>query len=420
MKVLKKLSQWYFTRNALPYGCILLLDSICVYLAGVLCYYLENGGDLTSSNFWQITLGMLIALVIYIASFRFFHTYREVLRFSSFADLQRTIIAMIVASVFVFGLHLLEIRFALSNFFMAPDFRAVCFTLVVATMLMWLVRILVKNCYDFYRTSDNTHRVFIYGAMSGGIALAKSVLNTPDSPYTLAGIVSTDAHVAKSWMLGIKVSLDSEELPKQMKAKGADVLLVSPIQTEHFRARTSLIDALIKEGIKIMMMPAAEEWDGYSNLSHSQLKEVEIEDLLPREKIEVDLVAIGQMLRGRRILITGAAGSIGSEMARQVAKFQPAELVLVDQAETPMHDVRLYMANNHKGLKCLTIVSSITDQEHMEKIFSEYKPEYVFHAAAYKHVPMMERSEEHTSELQSRQYLVCRLLLEKKKGHTVP
>ena len=167
-------------------------------------------------------------------------------------------------------------------------------------------------------------------------------------------------------------------------------LLVSPLQTERFTQRTSLIDALIAANIKIMMMPQSEEWDGHSDLSHQQLREVEIEDLLPREKIEVDLVAIGQMLRGKRILITGAAGSIGSEMARQVAKFQPAELVLVDQAETPMHDVRLYMANNHKDLSVQTIVTSICKEDRMEKIFAKYHPEYVFHAAAYKHVPMME------------------------------
>lgn len=139
-----------------------------------------------------------------------------------------------------------------------------------------------------------------------------------------------------------------------------------------------------------MMMPPAEEWDGKSDFSHNQLREVEIEDLLPRQKIEVDMDAISSMLRGKCIFITGAAGSIGSEMSRQVAKFQPSKLILIDQSETPMHDLRLYMANNHKDLNCHTIVSSITDFDHMEKIFREHTPEYVFHAAAYKHVPMME------------------------------
>lgn len=188
-----------------------------------------------------------------------------------------------------------------------------------------------------------------------------------------------------------------------MKKQKVTTLLVSPLQTENFTHRTTLIEALIAANIKIMMMPQSEEWDGHSDLSHQQLREVEIEDLLPREKIEVDLVAIGNMLRGKRILITGAAGSIGSEMARQVAKFQPTELVLVDQAETPMHDLRLWMNNFFKADSpspsgegrgeaphVETIVTSICKEDRMEKIFAKYKPEYVFHAAAYKHVPMME------------------------------
>lgn len=139
-----------------------------------------------------------------------------------------------------------------------------------------------------------------------------------------------------------------------------------------------------------MMMPAAEEWDDKSELTYHQLHEVEIEDLLPREKIEVDMDAIGSMLTGKRVLITGAAGSIGSEMVRQIAPYKPAEMILVDQAETPMHDMRLMMVRQFSYVKNDTIVASITDKVHMEKLFSEHRPEYVFHAAAYKHVPMME------------------------------
>lgn len=226
--------------------------------------------------------------------------------------------------------------------------------------------------------------------MQGGIALAKSIRNQNPLRFRLRGFISGDKSLDGSWLLGEQVHDDEDSVVELMQKQKVTTLLVSPLQTENFTRRTSLIDALIAANIKIMMMPPAEEWDGHSDLSHNQLKEVEIEDLLPREKIEVDLVAIGSMLRDKRILITGAAGSIGSEMARQVAKFQPAELVLVDQAETPMHDVRLYMANNHKDLSVQTIVTSICKEDRMEKIFAKYKPEYVFHAAAYKHVPMME------------------------------
>lgn len=168
------------------------------------------------------------------------------------------------------------------------------------------------------------------------------------------------------------------------------VLLVSPLKTEKFRDNQAMVNEFVQAGIKIMMMPAAEEWDGKSKLTYNQLREIEIEDLLPREKIEVDMNAIGEMLKGKRVLITGAAGSIGSEMVKQVAIYKPAEMTLIDQAETPMHDVRLIMKDQFADVKNQTIVGSITDKPFMEKIFEVHRPEYVFHAAAYKHVPMME------------------------------
>ena len=151
-----------------------------------------------------------------------------------------------------------------------------------------------------------------------------------------------------------------------------------------------MVDEFIAAGIHIQMLPAAQTWDGKSDLTPSHLHEVEIEDLLPRDKIEVDMNAIGVLLEGKKILITGAAGSIGSEMVRQVARFEPAEMVLIDQAETPMHDIRLMMSKEFPQIKNWTIVTSIANQPHMERIFAEHCPDYVFHAAAYKHVPMME------------------------------
>jgi len=256
-------------------------------------------------------------------------------------------------------------------------------------MIMWGLRVLARSLHDTYRGADNIHKIFVYGCMQGGIALAKSIRDD-SSNYRLGGFVSDDKSLNGSWLLGVQVYYDDDNLVNLMQEKHVKAMLISPLMAEHFTKHTSLVDALIKAKIKILMMPSAEEWDGKSDLSHHQLREVEIEDLLPREKIEVDMVAIGAMLRGKRILITGAAGSIGSEMARQVAKFGPKELILIDQAETPMHDIRRYMDRNHANLKVWTIVGSITNRQHMEEIFQEHKPQYVFHAAAYKHVPMME------------------------------
>lgn len=390
MTPIRKFCNWYFSRGTLPYWCILALDCAAVFFSGLAIYYLKYGGLSLAQHFWQLTLGLGICLLAYVVAFFAFHTFRGVMRYSSFVDLSRIAYSNIAAGVFVCLVHQIETKFGHSHIYMAPRFESAIYIFALATMLMWALRVIVKSLHDTFRGDDSVQKVFIYGCMQGGIALAKSIRTQVPLRYRLRGFISGDKSLDGSWLLGEQVHYDEDSVVELMQNQKVTTLLVSPLQTERFTQRTSLIDALIAANIKIMMMPQSEEWDGHSDLSHQQLREVEIEDLLPREKIEVDLVAIGQMLRGKRILITGAAGSIGSEMARQVAKFQPAELVLVDQAETPMHDVRLYMANNHKDLSVQTIVTSICKEDRMEKIFAKYKPEYVFHAAAYKHVPMME------------------------------
>ena len=323
-------------------------------------------------------------------AFVLFHTFNGVLRFSSFIDLRRVAYSTFTASFAVCVLHQVQVKCGLTPYLLIPRFFSGVQIFITATMFMWALRIMVKILHDNYGKSGDTPNVFIYGCMQGGVALAKSVRSQSPSRYTVTGFISADKAMTSSRLLGEKVYYDDDCIVETMLQNKVKLLLVSPLQTERFTHRTSLINALIAAKIKIMMMPSAEEWNGKSPLSHTQLHEVDIEDLLPRDKIEVDMNAIKDMLTGRRILITGAAGSIGSEMARQVATFAPAELVLVDQAETPMHDVRLYMARNHSDLKVWTIVGSITNQSQMEDIFSAHKPEFVFHAAAYKHVPMME------------------------------
>lgn len=390
-ELLRKISNWYFSRKALPYWCILVMDCMAVYVSGLFVYYLQHGGLELAQYFWQVTFGLGLCLIVYIISFFAFHTYNGVMRYSSFVDLHRVAYSTALASVGTCLLHQVQVYAKLAPYLLIPRFDSVIMLFIVATMLMWCLRVLVKSLHDTYRGDANIQKVFIYGCMQGGIALAKSLKNENLQRYRLCGFISTDRSLNGTWLLGEQVHFDEDKVVATMKRYQVAVLLVAPLQTNHFITRTTLIDALVAANIKIMMMPrGVEEWDGKSELTHQQLHEVEIEDLLPREKIEVDMDAIGEMLHDKRILITGAAGSIGSEMARQVAKFQPADLILVDQAETPMHDVRLYMARNHSDLHVATIVTSICKPDRMEKIFSEYRPEYVFHAAAYKHVPMME------------------------------
>ena len=390
MNTFHKLCNWYFSKKALPYWCILLIDCASVYLSGLIVFYIQHGGLTLAQRFWPLTLGLLLCLGVYMVSFILFHTFKGVIRYSSFVDLHRVVYSTLAATVGVCLLHQVQVHAGLTDFILIPRFDSAFLVFVLSSCLLCGTRVLVKSLHDTYRGNDTIKRVFVYGSMEGGIALAKSIRAEVPARFKLCGFVSDKQNTGGMWLLGEKVYEDNDNLLDIIKEKQISVILVSPLTTEKFTKRTSRIDGLLNAGVKIMMMPPAEEWDGKSDLSHRQLHEVDIEELLPREKIEVDMDAIGNMLRGKRILITGAAGSIGSEMSRQVAKFNPSELVLVDQAETPMHDVRLYMARNHNDLKVWTIVGSITNKEQMERIFSEHKPEYVFHAAAYKHVPMME------------------------------
>ena len=391
MNIIRKLCCWYFSKKALPYWCVLLMDCTIVFMSGLFVYYLQHGESSLIEEFSRVALGLLVCLILYTLTFFVFHTYHGVMRYSSFVDLHRVAYSTASAGVGVCIMHQVQVHAGLTPYMLIPRFDSGMMLFIVATMLMWCMRVVVKSLHDNFRGDGNIRRVFVYGCMEGGIALAKSIRNELPQSYNLRGFISSDRFLSGSWLLGVQVHYDEDSVVETMKKQHVTALLVSPLQREHFITRTSFIDALIREGIKILLPPSgAEEWDGKSDLSHRQLHEVEIEDLLPRDKIEVDMEAIGEMLTGRRILITGAAGSIGSEMARQVAKFHPADLILIDQAETPMHDVRLYMARNHKDFHVETIVTSICKENRMERIFAQYEPEYVFHAAAYKHVPMME------------------------------
>lgn len=390
MNAFHKLCNWYFSKKALPYWCILLIDCASVYLSGLIVFYIQHGGLTLAQHFWPVTFGLLLCLGVYMVSFFAFHTFKGVMRYSSFVDLHRVVYSTLTATVGVCLLHQIQVHAGLTDYILIPRIESAFLVFVLSTCLLCGTRVVVKSLHDTYRGDEAIKRVFVYGSMEGGIALAKSIRAEVPARFKLCGFVSDKQNTGGMWLLGVKVYEDNDNLLDIIKEKQISMILVSPLMTEKFTKRISLIDGLVNDGVKIMMMPPAEEWDGKSDLSHRQLHEVDIEELLPREKIEVDMDAIGNMLRGKRVLITGAAGSIGSEMSRQVAKFNPSELILVDQAETPMHDVRLYMARNHNDLKVWTIVGSITNKEQMERIFSEHNPEYVFHAAAYKHVPMME------------------------------
>ncbi len=392
MKFIQKICNWYFTNHTLSYRFILFLDLSIVALTAMVCFVLTQSWEQLIQSRFQIAVTLALCLLVHGIFFRLFHTYRGIIRHSTIHDLRNVATAMGFAVLGIQLFHALQEAFDLDPFVVVPSFLENFTIFCISTAIIWIVRISIRSLYDTYRPArQNLRRVFIYGCRQGGISLANSIHGEDPARYSLEGFVSRDPKLHNTWLMGTRVfSPEHCNIVTEMKSLGVTLLFVSPRQVDYFREQTDLINDLIQAKIKIMMLPPAEVWDGKSQINSNQLQEVDIEDLLPRDKIEVDMKAIGEMLQGKRILITGAAGSIGSEMSRQVAKFHPSELILIDQAETPMHDVRLYMARNHGDQKVWTIVTSITNAERMEEIFSAHRPEYVFHAAAYKHVPMME------------------------------
>ena len=389
--ILQRISNWYFTKKALPHLCILLIDCAIVAFSGYVGYYIDKGGDIFVDSFWQITFGLMVGLVPFIVAFRLLHTYSGIVRYSSFVDLQRVMMATLSGSVacYLLGLGINGI-WPEQHTIMVPDLQTVFIIFVGSSLFLWVERVVVKRLFDSFNL-DNATLVAIYGTKAGGISIAKSISSVKDKKYSLQAFISDGKEMKGSYLMGKPVFLNEKGLAEKLRREGVKALLVSPLKTEKFRNNAEMVDEFISAGITIMMMNNGEEWDGKEeNLTHQNLRPVDIEDLLPREKIEVDMNAIGKLLTGKRILITGAAGSIGSEMVRQVAKFNPSEMTLIDQAETPMHNIRMMMAHDFGHISNRTIVTSITNKEHMERIFAAYKPEYVFHAAAYKHVPMME------------------------------
>lgn len=387
MRTLKDFIAWYFSRKALPYWSILLLDCCFVFLAGILAFVINHGAGQTYEVLTELVATLSIFLVCFFIGFRIFHTYSGVIRYSSFTDLMRISLAVIVAIVLVF---IVQWLLSGSKLLMLSAADITLFALFTI-FFMWMVRLWVKMLYeDSLRTDNRKQGAFILGVKSGGVALAKNMNTSDDSPYKVAGFVDIDPDMENRRLMGVLVYPFDTKLVGVMKKKHVPTLIVSPLMMNVLREHGSVVDELVGSGVKIMVIPHAREWDGKSDLKASELRPINVEDLLPRDKIEVDMSAAAEMLTGHVVLITGAAGSIGSEMVRQVATYHPSRLVLVDQAETPMHDIRMMMHNQYPDVQADTIVSDIADSTMMKRLFCQYKPEYVFHAAAYKHVPMME------------------------------
>ena len=387
MKFFNRLSNWYFSKKSLPYWCIFWIDCAVIFISYLFIYQQINSGAKALGILGQLSMFFAIFTLFHAIGFRIFHTYDGILRYSSFIDLQRVFYAVTFGAV----LSAITKNMLLSTHFFPGveiEYRNIVLGALISTLVLWAIRVIAKTIFDVSLSDYNIKHAFIYGVKEGGIGLAKQIKNSKPMKFKLMGFISDDTKIKHHHLMGTKVYAPDLNTIRKMRNNNISTLLISPGAINVFRANKDFQDALLSEGIHIYM-PTTQEWN---RNEQQQLKEVSIEDLLPRDEISIDMESVGTMLQGKRILITGSAGSIGSEMVRQIAKYNPAELILIDSAETPQHDIRLMMAKQFPEIKAETIVTTICSKSRMEHIFKTYLPDYVFHAAAYKHVPMMENN----------------------------
>ena len=390
MKIIQKLLNWYLSINALPYWVILVVDSFICYLSGIFVFWMYYHGAIAWENMVLLTKTIFMYMVFNLIGFRLFRTYSGIIRYSSFVDLQRVALAMVLSLSIAEVMHYVIYHWNLE--FVRLEGRQIAAMYLVATIGMMLFRILVKSLYEVVFNTDKGLRTLIYGVKDGGVGLAKTIRSEQKSNFQLKGFIAHDPTLGGRILMGEKVYMADEDLAKYIKVLKIQAVLVSPLQNDKFRNDLKLQDTLLNLGVRIFMSSGEKEWNQNDDYTKVQLKEISIEDLLPRDQIHVDMDSIGNLLRGKKIMITGSAGSIGSEMVRQIAVYNPTELILIDQGEPPQHNIRLMMHFEWPNIKAHTIVANISNEERMDKIFHTYRPDYVFHAAAYKHVPMMENN----------------------------
>ena len=376
----------YLSAKVLPIWTVLLIDVLIIVVSSLLAYALRYDFRSLFSESSSIDVTIVCTVAVNLIFFRAFRTYSNVLRFSSFVDIMRIFVALTVSYALLLIASIVVKSF--TNINVAP-ITVLFMSYIISFAMMACSRIVVKIFFEALNfDGSRSANVFIYGAKEAGVNIAKALRVSLRNHYRLRGFIADEPELINKVMMGVKVFPNDDTLIENLDDRDVHTIIISPAQMEALK-HSDMADRLLAHNIKLMTAPPLSEWNNQF-LDRTQLKEIQIEDLLQRNPIEIDIHKVASHLEGKRVMITGAAGSIGSEIMRQVASFNPYKLILVDQAETPLHDIRLELQDRWRDIDAETIIADISNVTRMEEIFRRYKPQYIFHAAAYKHVPMME------------------------------
>lgn len=379
----------------LPRWGVLLLDLLIVLIAFVVSYMIGSQiltYDLAARMpIWGQAIFVLVLQGVF---FWAFHTYSGILRYSTFVDTLKVTAAVVANGLFLFLANLI-VKYV-TNYINPPFFTTVLVIYVfVAITLLFGWRVIIKTVFEYIsHRSKGVDKVLIYGTKSAGLSIAKMLQSNLESQYRPVGFIADKYDDIQHDLLGLTVYPLNEQLMYTLKKHHIRHIIVSPLKMKQINPLVDL-KPFIDNNIRILTTPyftdfSVEENNDNINTIVGRIESIKVEDLLERPVIEMDTENVGTILEGQTVMVTGAAGSIGSEIVRQVAAFKPQTIVLFEMAESPLHDLTVDLRKEFPNQQFVPVIADVRNVDMVKEVFEEYHPHVVFHAAAYKHVPLME------------------------------